>query len=177
MAFYGGLCGGAIAALAFIRRYRLPLDALADAAAPSLTLGHAVGRIGCLCAGCCYGGIVRGWPGLRFADPRAPAYALSHGVTPLHGVQLYEAGGLILLGAALLLLRRVASLRGRLFGVYLVGYGLLRFATEVWRGDPQRGAVGPLSTSQLLAVASVALAPIVLLWPRRGARSDQNSRR
>jgi phosphatidylglycerol:prolipoprotein diacylglycerol transferase len=177
MAFYGGLCGGAIGALAFIRRYHLPLGVLADAAAPSLTLGHAVGRLGCLCAGCCYGSVARGWPGLRFSDPRAPAYALSGGVAPLHGVQLYEAGGLLLLGGVLLLLRRCAPLRGRLFGVYLVGYGALRFATEMLRGDPQRGGVGPLSTSQLLAIVSVALAPFVL-WPlRRRARSDQNSPR
>ncbi len=50
-AFFGGLAG----LLLFVRRQRVPLLALADLIAPSLALGLAIGRIGCLMNGCCYG--------------------------------------------------------------------------------------------------------------------------
>jgi len=40
----------------FARRHRVPLLPLGDLLAPSLMLGLAIGRIGCLLHGCCYGG-------------------------------------------------------------------------------------------------------------------------
>lgn len=51
-AFFGGVCG----LLAFGYKYRLPMLALADLFAPGMILGLAIGRIGCLMNGCCYGG-------------------------------------------------------------------------------------------------------------------------
>jgi phosphatidylglycerol:prolipoprotein diacylglycerol transferase len=53
---YGSLIGAGIGFLAFVRKYRLPGLALADLIAPSLAVGLALGRIGCLLNGCCYGG-------------------------------------------------------------------------------------------------------------------------
>lgn len=53
---YGSLIGGAVGFVAFVRKYRLPGLAMADLIAPSLALGLAIGRIGCLLNGCCYGG-------------------------------------------------------------------------------------------------------------------------
>ena len=53
---YGALIGAAIGFVVFVRRNRLPLLALADIAAPSMAIGLAFGRIGCLMNGCCYGG-------------------------------------------------------------------------------------------------------------------------
>jgi phosphatidylglycerol:prolipoprotein diacylglycerol transferase len=56
LVIYGGLFGAAVAALIFIRKQRLPVLATADLVAPSLAVGLAFGRIGCLLNGCCYGG-------------------------------------------------------------------------------------------------------------------------
>jgi phosphatidylglycerol:prolipoprotein diacylglycerol transferase len=53
---FGSLIGGAIAALIFIARHRLPVLAMGDLMAPSIVLGMAVGRIGCYFNGCCFGG-------------------------------------------------------------------------------------------------------------------------
>jgi len=53
---YGSLIGLAVAFLFFVRRHRLPMLAMADLAVPSLLAGLALGRIGCLLNGCCYGG-------------------------------------------------------------------------------------------------------------------------
>jgi phosphatidylglycerol:prolipoprotein diacylglycerol transferase len=57
LVIYGGLFGAAAAAAIFLRRERLPVLATADLIAPSLAIGLAFGRIGCLMNGCCYGGL------------------------------------------------------------------------------------------------------------------------
>lgn len=56
LVIYGGLFGAALAAWLFLRKNRLPILATADLIAPSLMIGLALGRIGCLLNGCCYGG-------------------------------------------------------------------------------------------------------------------------
>jgi phosphatidylglycerol---prolipoprotein diacylglyceryl transferase len=56
LVIYGALLGGAVAMYAFVRTHNLPLLALADLVAPSMLVGLALGRIGCLLNGCCYGG-------------------------------------------------------------------------------------------------------------------------
>ncbi|MCG8448134.1 MAG: prolipoprotein diacylglyceryl transferase [Pirellulales bacterium] len=53
---YGSFIGATIAFLWFVRRHGLPALAMADLIAPSLLLGLAFGRIGCLLNGCCFGG-------------------------------------------------------------------------------------------------------------------------
>ena len=54
---YGAFFGGVAGVLLFIRKHRLPLLALGDLIAPSMMLGLAIGRVGCLMNGCCYGGV------------------------------------------------------------------------------------------------------------------------
>jgi phosphatidylglycerol:prolipoprotein diacylglycerol transferase len=56
LVIYGALAGGAVATIAFVRKHNLPLLALADLITPSMLVGLALGRIGCLLNGCCYGG-------------------------------------------------------------------------------------------------------------------------
>jgi phosphatidylglycerol:prolipoprotein diacylglycerol transferase len=53
---YGSLIGATLAFAWFVRKHQLPALALADLIAPSLLAGLALGRIGCLLNGCCYGG-------------------------------------------------------------------------------------------------------------------------
>jgi phosphatidylglycerol:prolipoprotein diacylglycerol transferase len=52
---YGAFIGGVAGLMAFARWRRLPLLVLCDIVAPSMALGLALGRIGCLLNGCCYG--------------------------------------------------------------------------------------------------------------------------
>jgi len=54
---YGSLIGGTIAGLIFLKLNRLPVWRTADLIAPGMVLGLAIGRIGCLMNGCCYGGV------------------------------------------------------------------------------------------------------------------------
>ena len=54
---YGSLIGALLAAWLYLRRQKLPILAVADLIAPSLLLGLAFGRIGCLLNGCCFGNV------------------------------------------------------------------------------------------------------------------------
>ncbi|MEN0110286.1 MAG: prolipoprotein diacylglyceryl transferase [Planctomycetota bacterium] len=88
---YGSLIGATIAFVVFVRRHGLPMLGMADVLAPGLLVGLAIGRIGCLLNGCCYGGpCERPWA-LTF-PPDSPPYVdqLTHG--ELHGVRLVEDG-------------------------------------------------------------------------------------
>ena len=53
---YGSLIGAGLAFVYFNLKHKLPMLALADMIAPSLVLGLAIGRVGCLLNGCCFGG-------------------------------------------------------------------------------------------------------------------------
>ena len=54
---YGALCGACAGSIVFLKRHKLPILAIADLVTPSLMLGLAIGRIGCLLNGCCWGGM------------------------------------------------------------------------------------------------------------------------
>ena len=165
LVFYGGLLGGAAALAIGARRLRVPLPALADVAVPGLAAAHALGRIGCFLAGCCYG---RPWSGplaVTFTDSLAPA---AHPSVQRHPVQLYESGALLLLALAFTVLpARVPALRvgsGRRALAYVAAYAVLRLGLETFRGDADRGLLcGVISTSQLVALALLAAALLGLL--------------
>ncbi|MDY7226176.1 prolipoprotein diacylglyceryl transferase [Hyalangium rubrum] len=56
LVFYGGLIGAAVAAYVFARTRGMDFLRLADLALPTVSLGQALGRLGCFSAGCCWGG-------------------------------------------------------------------------------------------------------------------------
>ena len=177
--FYGGFALATLAAVVYIRRQRLPLGRVTDLAAPSLSLGQGVGRLGCLAAGCCYGKACDLPWGVTFHDPRA--FQLT-GVTlgvRLHPTQIYHAlADLLVLGVTAHLMKR-RRFPGQVFWVYVLMHALLRLLVEAYRGDVARGLFfgGRVSTSQIIAVpaALVAMAMLVYL-PRRAARRSPERR-
>jgi phosphatidylglycerol:prolipoprotein diacylglycerol transferase len=70
---YGAFFGGVAGLLAFSHKHRLPLLAWCDLIAPSMVLGLAIGRIGCLLNGCCYGAVCDSHWALTF-PPKSPPY-------------------------------------------------------------------------------------------------------
>lgn len=70
--FYGGFLGAAAYFFYFTKKHSLNLWALGDIYIPSLAIGHAVGRLGCLAAGCCFGTPCGASWGLNFPQERAP---------------------------------------------------------------------------------------------------------
>ena len=105
-AFFGGLIGATLAAFIFIRRdKKLSFLKVADAAAPAVALGQAIGRLGCFAAGCDYGTPAE----VPWAVTFTSEYANEHVGVPLtvavHPVQLYESFSTLGLFAVLLYLR------------------------------------------------------------------------
>ena len=157
--FLGGLIAALITAIVLLRRYNLPALPSFDAIAPSIALGHAIGRIGCLMAGCCWGGHC-GLPwAITYTNPIAAHNLGTPLNTPLHPFPIYASlfnFGLYLL-LATLYKRRPAP--GLVFATYLVLYGIGRILLELTRGDAARGFVfnGALSTSQLISAGLIII--------------------
>lgn len=150
LVFYGGLLFAVPTAYWFAKKSDLNVWEVADILAPAIAAGHAIGRIGCFCAGCCYGKPAEGllWS-VTFTDSESLAI---RGVA-LHPVQLYESAGEFINLLFLLFLKNRSSFKGQLFSFYILNYSLIRFTTEWFRGDEVRGFIFKyLSISQGFSV-------------------------
>jgi phosphatidylglycerol:prolipoprotein diacylglycerol transferase len=164
LVWYGGVIGGAIAVIAWMRwRHALHLWML-DTCAIALALGYAIGRIGCQVSG-------DGDYGIRSDLPWAMGYP--HGTVPtppgvtVHPTPIYETVAMALLAWVLWQLRdRVRP--GVLFALYLVGSGLERLLVEFIRRN--HDVVAGLTAPQLesLALCLVGVAWLALLLRRDG---------
>jgi phosphatidylglycerol:prolipoprotein diacylglycerol transferase len=150
LVFYGGLIGGILGALLYCRIYRIRFSDYLPVVIPAVPLVHAIGRIGCFCAGCCYGKPCDAWFGIIFSiSPEAP-----NGVR-LIPTQLLESACLFILFIVLWRYSLKCSRNLNMLSAYLIAYGIIRFLIEFLRGDEIRGFYGPLSTSQWISVAAV----------------------
>ena len=169
--FYGGFSGALVAVLFYIRKHHLPAGEILDILAVVAPLGHAIGRVGCFFAGCCYGKPSDLAWAVTFTDPMT----LARPGIPLHPTQLYEFAANLMIFALLFTLHRRRAFSGRLFLVYVMIYGIVRSIIEIFRGDP-RGFLfdGMLSTSQAMGMTSAVVAAILLVvLHRRRNRSDR----
>lgn len=153
--FYGGLLGALLAGWIVQRRKAFSFARAADYFGVAGPLGHGIGRLGCLAAGCCYG---------RHTDlPWGIPLALD---PSRHPTQLYEAAACFAIAAAVSRagLPRVRDGRwraGSAFLLYIALYAVARFGVEALRGDDRGGFWWGLSPSQwgaiVLFVAALAL--------------------
>jgi len=147
-AFYWGLIGAScfyVGVGALVLRPRALFPSI-NLLLPVIVLSHAVGRIGCFVAGCCYGCLI---PHTAFRVP----------------TQLIEASFLAALG--ILMLRNDTSRHVSNLAVYLTAYPLFRFVIEFLRAD-DRGSLVGLSTSQFLSIP-LFVCGIVMLTRSKGA--------
>jgi phosphatidylglycerol---prolipoprotein diacylglyceryl transferase len=169
--FYGGLLGALGVAIVLVRRYQLRIWTTADLFAPGIALGHVIGRLGCLLAGCCFGKPTNVPWAITFDNPMASVNVGTPLGIPLHPTQLYDAGAeLIILVLLLLTERRGRVFEGRTFWLYMLLYAISRFIVEFYRGD-ERGTIMGFSTSQFVSLLVVPLAIVMLV--RLRARASQ----
>lgn len=186
--FYGGFVGALLASVIAMRIYKLPWWRTADAFAPGIAIGQAIGRLGCYSAGCCWGEPTTSALGVQFkergheitgvptivahlTDPvqrEVWANKLGGLLAPLklHPVQLYETGATFLIFLILLAVTGRRRFHGQVMLVYALLYAIARFTIEFWRDDP-RGEVGNLSTSQFIAVLLFIGSLIAYIWRMR----------
>lgn len=166
--FYGGLAGFFGGFVVCSRWYDFSLWDYADVCFPGVVFAHALGRIGCFMAGCCYGSPTNSFLSVTFTNPVSGAtFGTPLGV-PLHPVQLYEAAGEVAIGIVLLVLLERRSYVGQILPAYLLLYSPLRFGLEFIRND-FRGEWfgGALSTSQVLAIVAIPVGLALGAWLRR----------
>lgn len=155
MSIHGGIVGGVVASLLFLKRNKdLKLLEMADLAAPPLILAQAIGRIGCDV----YGSVMN--------NPRFWGVAVEGRV--LHPAQLYEFILDYLLFFYLWRKRRSKRYEGQLFGIYLIGFAMIRSIVELFRGNPR--VFGIISVSHLL---SLSLILVGLVWIRAASKRER----
>ncbi len=161
MVFYGGLIGGAIAGYSGCLYYRIAPVAFANAAAISLAIGQAIGRIGCLLVGDDYGRATDLPWGIAFPQGLPPVHY------PVHPTQIYESVWLFLVAAFLWRRRKKSS---SLMGEYLILNGIGRTIIEHWRLNARVAL--DLSEAQWIGVGLIVFG-IILILRARSVDSDQ----
>ncbi|MCA2981714.1 MAG: prolipoprotein diacylglyceryl transferase [Myxococcaceae bacterium] len=69
-------------------------------------------------------------------------YAREHDHTfPIHPTQLYDSFAQLAFFALMLTVRRWRRFHGQIFGLWLMGYSIIRSTVELWRGDSERGTL------------------------------------
>jgi phosphatidylglycerol---prolipoprotein diacylglyceryl transferase len=162
----GGVIGGAVAVFATARRHGLSFGDLADLSGLCLSVGQAIGRIGCQLAGDGDYGIPTSLPwGMSYPNGVVPTLERVH-PTPIYEALIYFA-----LFYALWYQRHRLRPRGSLFAQYLVFAGAGRLLVEFVRRNPVV-ALG-LTLPQWVSVAWIVVG--VLYWRWLHARSASST--
>jgi len=160
LALFGGLTAGALSVFVLSRRWGIDLPAWFDSVAPAVPLAQAVGRWGNY-----FNQELFGTPStLPWAVEIAPQFrpAAYAAAETFHPTFLYESLWNLLLAAFIIQLsRRRPMLQGRLIGVYMIGYGILRFALELIRTDTTFRLLG-LSRNGWVSAILLLMGVIVL---------------
>jgi len=159
---FGGMIAGFLVVWIWCRIQRISMASILDVFAVPFLVAHAIGRVGCLLNGCCYGGPtelpwgvqVIGLPGLY-----EPA-------------QLYDAF-MTLIGAGVLSLieKKKDLASGQSFGLMLVVYGMSRFIFEFWRAGSSSTYWGslPITQAHAMALVLITCGVLVFVFSRRYA--------
>lgn len=146
--FYGGLIGGILGIYIYSKSFKISFKKLLMILVPVTPIFHAIGRIGCLCAGCCYGKEYNGFGHIVFYNtPYAP-----NGV-PLFPTQIVESVCNLIIFIILLVTYKKYKGTYKTIALYSILYSIVRFTLEFYRGDAERGIILGLSTSQWISIA------------------------
>ena len=131
LVFFGGFLAAVFACVIYFKKKSLDIWKTADVLSPGIAIGHAIGRVGCLFAGCCYG---------KVCDlPIAIKFTNSESLAPLnvylHPTQIYSMISNLILFFILLWLQRHKKFHGMVFLIYIMLYSLFRSIIEFFRGD------------------------------------------
>jgi phosphatidylglycerol:prolipoprotein diacylglycerol transferase len=188
MAVYGGVLAASVGCFFFAKKKGVNPWKLSDALLPCFFLSLAIGRMGCLAAGCCHGAAigVETWsslsgeffPGGGFVSVEgfpwiATLYHQGVGVggiweIPVYPTQIWEfLAALSLFGLLSWTWAKRRRFDGQIVAISMLVYPLLRSSIEVFRGDSIRGVnhFGLLSTSQVVSLLVAACG--IWIWVSR----------
>jgi len=173
------LLGGVFAAFVTIwfyaRRKGKPYLAVSDLLAPPAVLGIAIGRLGCFFNGCCFGSPTHLPWGVRFPEGSLAAYVFPEQC--VHPTQLYETLFTLLIFAFLMLYDRRPRPAGRITGLFLLLYGVGRYANELLRWYETemvlwRGAGGRFTISQAISLLMIVAGALLVARSLRKVRPE-----
>ena len=177
-AFMGALIGYASVALLYCRRYGLPPGRAFDLCGLPIPLGQAIGRLGCLAAGCCCGKATDSWLGMYLPNV--------HGDWMMrYPTRLMSSAANLLIFIGLLAFERYGRRRsaltptpplaerpggggegwpfdGFLFLLYVDLYCLKRFTVEFLRDTPPP-LIGPFTLAHIACFVGFLLSTALML--------------
>jgi phosphatidylglycerol:prolipoprotein diacylglycerol transferase len=168
--WYGGLIGGFASVSIFVVRRSIPWLVAADAVAPALAIGQAIGRIGCQVSGDGDWGSPTRMPwGMQYPNAIVGwmAWLRENGLAPdtrVHPAPAYETLAYCAIFCLLWSLRKKGLPAGSLMWVYFVASSVARFAIEIVRVEPVLAA--GLTQAQWIAIGFFAAGTLLLLWRR-----------
>ena len=171
MGVFGAILGGTLAGVIYARIKGIPIGKLCDVCAFGLILAQAVGRIGCLLNGCCYGTTTDLPWGTTWTHPD------SYGplVDAVHPTQIYELLFDLVLFAFLWGIRKRINVPGGIYLIYISVYSIGRFLISFLRENEE--AFLGLQQAQVvsLVVLFVAVGLLVYLFRKPGSEPEMVS--
>jgi prolipoprotein diacylglyceryltransferase len=174
LAIYGGLIGGALCVLFYLRKHGIKPIPVMDAVAPALIIAYGVGRTGCQLSGDGDWGKTAGaQPDWWFLPDWAWSFRFPHNVLgrgetipgcdleyctqlaeAVHPTSIYEMLMAFAIGGLLWALRKqLTNIPGLLFSIYLFFNGVERFFIEFARVNDRYNVLGAeLSQAQIIAI-------------------------
>jgi phosphatidylglycerol:prolipoprotein diacylglycerol transferase len=150
LVFYGGVIGGLLGMIFAAKITKTKPSIYYVSIVPYIPVGHAIGRVGCFCAGCCYGLESDSIFAVKFKNS---VTGLSPDIAVIP-IQLIEAVCDICIAAYLIKKYQYScGKNNNVLSEYLILYAIMRFVIEFLRGDSIRGRWLHLSTSQWISVS------------------------
>ena len=159
LSLFGGLILGAGAGILYLKSNKVSVYKVLDLVSPFVALAQAIGRVGCLLNGCCFGKVSEFgvyFPVLQ--SIRIPT-------------QIYSSLILILIFIILRLLQERPYRDGQIFFTYLFLYATKRFFMEFWRADHEVIFLG-LSLFQIISIIIFCLALVKLIQIRKSSNRN-----
>jgi phosphatidylglycerol:prolipoprotein diacylglycerol transferase len=153
LSWFGGLLFGFLAGIIYLKKKALSVYKIFDLIAPFVALAQAIGRVGCLLNGCCFGKVAKF--GIYFKIHNAV----------LIPTQIYSSLLLIFIFILLRFLQDRPHKEGQIFYAYLVLYSVKRFFIEFLRQDNEITLLG-LTLFQIISIALFCLAFLKLILIR-----------
>jgi phosphatidylglycerol---prolipoprotein diacylglyceryl transferase len=160
-----GLVSGSLITALYCRRHHASLSRVFDLGIVPVPLGQAIGRLGCLAAGCCYGKVTASPLGMYLPD--------EYGVWAVrYPTQLMSSAVDLFIFITLIVIERHRRMPfdGFLALLFVILFCAKRFAIGFLRetGEP---LIGPLTWFHLNALIGLSVAGLLIVWNLRRAAS------
>ena len=164
---YGGIIFGVLFSYAYCKKKRVAFLEYFDLVMPAVSVAQGFGRIGCFCAGCCYGRETDSWFHIIYTHSQ---FAPNH--VQLIPTQLISSAGNFVIAGILFWYSKKSRTSGMVGAMYMLLYSIGRFFVELLRND-YRGSVGVLSTSQLISIGLAVFTVCFMIVLQKCNKNEQ----